>query len=85
MQNEQIRLLSKQLIDLKSTIASNTKYLREQERLIQATVELGSNHISQLTREADELTIFINQARLELLSLSTMVDNKRFELILLSN
>lgn len=75
------RKLAAKIREQRKTIADNDKYLREQEELIQTTINTGNNHILQLTKESDELQLETVQARKNLIKINADIDDKRFELL----
>jgi len=72
------------LEEQRETIASNAKYLREQQELINDTINAGNNHILQLNNEADELKAEIKRLKAEIITIRKDIDNKKFELLSLN-
>lgn len=73
--------LSLTLTEQRSLIAENKEYLREQQRIIDQTIEEGNNAILQLTREADKLLNDIESYKAEIVLLRQKIDEKVSELI----
>lgn len=80
--------MPKNLNNLRETIAKqraeikeNARFLREQEELIKTTIELGNNHIHQLTSQADQLKADIIHLRGLKIEFTRQVDNKHLELL----
>ena len=81
MKQETSKQLAKEIAEQRTTIRENARYIKEQEALIQTTLELGNNQILQLTFEADQLVIAIANRRAELLAVTRQVDDRRFKLL----
>lgn len=75
------RELAAKIREQRRIISENNTYLREQQIIINETIDFGNNHIAQLTRESDELVISINQSKVELINLNSTIDNRKFELL----
>ena len=75
------RRLAEMIREQQQTIADNNRYLKEQEQLIKDTINIGNNHILQLTRESDELIASITQLKAESISIRMQIDNRKFELL----
>lgn len=76
--------LSKRIAAQRKEIAENERYKGEQNQLIESMINIGNNHIRELTLESDELLEAIAESRMELINITRKIDNKRFELLGLS-